>query len=406
MLRRLRPPICHFCRQRFQDNLSSASEGPLEGARLLPTRQSATAAASASLLIAGGLFVSLFSVAYAQAQEPSGTCQDAAGLAVLSSPIAPWTGAPLRVVFAAEEPLEGELSLIAPDGKVAATSRDRHGGPPDFWFAEVAAPEAGTWQAKLTREGAAGECGSITREIDVQGKEPPAPRAAKSSVWPVNDAWTRATENFYSAWIEMLFDAPLDAAPSWPALHEVLRDRSRNVLFNHLGLGEDEKKQIIRPDCADLPYFLRAYFAFKMGLPFGFAKCSRGDGGQAPKCPQWWNIQNEEPPSARRAQKAPPGNLFGLVGAPPAPKLRPRPQGLVPGFGYYVGTTIANGVHSGNGRTAAGDDNTDYYPVGLTWDTLRTGTIYADPYGHVLVLVRRVPQSGDAAGGVLPPPGA
>jgi len=39
-----------------------------------------------------------------------------------------------------------------------------------------------------------------------------------------------ATEKSYSAWIEKLFDAPIDAAPSWKALHEVLRDKSRNVL--------------------------------------------------------------------------------------------------------------------------------------------------------------------------------
>ena len=32
---------------------------------------------------------------------------------------------PLRVVFAAEHPVEGELSLIAPDGSVAAKSRQR-----------------------------------------------------------------------------------------------------------------------------------------------------------------------------------------------------------------------------------------------------------------------------------------
>ena len=43
--------------------------------------------------------------------------------------------------------------------------------------------------------------------------------------------------------------------------------------------GEDEMNMIIRPDCADLPYFLRAYFAFKMGLPYGYSKCSRGGGG-------------------------------------------------------------------------------------------------------------------------------
>ncbi len=371
--------------------------GEARGARLYPARQFA-AAVPALLLSAGALCVS---VGHAEAQG-AGTCEDAAGISLLSSPIAPWKGAPLRVVFAAEKPLEGELSLIAPDGAVAATSRERHGGPPYFWFAEVASPAAGTWHAKLARDGAPAECSAITREIAVQRQEPPRPGAAGKSVWPVRETWTRATENLYSAWIEKLFDAPLDAAPSWPALHEVLRDKSRNVLFNHLGLREDEKGLIIRPDCADLPYFLRAYFAFKMGLPFGYTKCSRGGGGGPPRCPQWWNIQNEEPPPIPPEQKAPPGgDLFGLFGAPvgaPAPKLPPRPKGLVPGFGYYVGTTVANGVHSGNGRTAADDDNTDYYPVPLTWETLRPGTVYADPYGHVLVIAKRVPQSADAAG--------
>ena len=115
------------------------------------------------------------------------------------------------------------------------------------------------------------------------------PRAGKG-VWPVKSDWNRETENLYSAWIETLFDAPLDEAPSWKAMHEVLRDPSRNVLFNHLGLREDQKGLVIQPDCADVPYFLRAYFAFKMGLPFGYAKCTRGDGGQAPRCTQWWNI--------------------------------------------------------------------------------------------------------------------
>jgi hypothetical protein len=31
---------------------------------------------------------------------------------------------------------------------------------------------------------------------------------------------------------------------------------------------EDQKGLIICPDRADLPYFLPAYFAFKMGLPY------------------------------------------------------------------------------------------------------------------------------------------
>ena len=77
---------------------------------------------------------------------------------MLASPIAPWKGAPLRVIFAAEKPLDGELSLIAPNGNIAAASGDRHGGPPYFWFAEVASPAAGTWQAMLVRNDASADC--------------------------------------------------------------------------------------------------------------------------------------------------------------------------------------------------------------------------------------------------------
>ena len=345
------------------------------------------AAVTASLLIAGAFFVLLFSVVDSQAKGPSGSCADAGELAVLPSPATPWKGVPLRVVFAVESPLEGELSLIAPDGSVAAKSRQQHGGPPYFWFAEVASPAAGTWRATLVRARAVAECSTITREIAVRDDEPPRPGAATGSVWPLRNTWNRATENLYSAWIEKLFDAPLDASPSWPALHEVLRDRSRNILFNHLGLREDEIGLIIRPDCADLPYFLRAYFAFKMGLPFGYAKCSRGGGGQPPKCFQWFSIQNLEAARSSEQKTTSSGSAA-------------KHSGLAASFGQYL-RTAADAVHSGSGRTAASDNNTDYYPVPLTQETLRPGTVYADPYGHILVLARRVPQSEGAAGVLL-----
>ena len=42
-------------------------------------------------------------------------------------------------------------------------------------------------------------------------------------------------------------------------------------------------------------------------------------------------------------------------------------------------------------RTSS-DDNTDFYAVPLTQEALRPGTVYADPYGHVLILVHLVPE--------------
>jgi hypothetical protein len=319
----------------------------------------------ASLLFAGACLA--LCVVNANAQV---ACEDAADIAILPSPVVPWTGAPLRVIFTVEKPINGEFSLIAPDGSVAAKSNDRQGGPPYFWYAEVASPAAGTWHARLTRE-----CGAISRDIAVRANRPPPPSAVAGSLWPIHNTWNRANENLYSAWIQKLFDASLDAPPEWKALHEVLRDRSRNMLFNAMGLGEDEMGTIMHPDCADMPYYLRAYFAFKMGLPFGYSQCTRGGGGGAPKCFAWFNIQKLDP-------------------ARPVTGKKP---GLAATFAQYI-PIVGDAVHSGSGRTAANDDNTDYYPVKLSQDALRPGTIYADPYGHVLMFTKRIPQTADAAG--------
>src|SRR5690606_10815602 len=136
-------------------------------------------------------------------------------------------------------------------GQVAASSRERRGGPPYFWLAEVAAPQPGKWRAQLIRANAPAECRTVSREIEGAAKQPPRPSGSKSSVWPIRNSWNRATENLYSAWIDKLFEAPLDQSPSWPALHVVLRDPARNVLHNHLGLREDSINLYIRPDCAD-----------------------------------------------------------------------------------------------------------------------------------------------------------
>src|SRR5262249_7021158 len=382
-----------------------------KGAQLFQIRQFAAAALTATLLIAGAFFVVVFSGVDARAEGPLGLCEDAAELAVLPSPLVPWKGAPLRVIVAAEKPLEGELSLIAPDGSVAAKSRERHGGPPYFWFAEVATPAAGTWHAKLARERAPAECSTITRDIAVRGAEPPRLQPTEGSLWPLRNTWNRETENLYSAWIEKLFDAPLDATLSWKALHEVLRDRSRNVLFNHLGLREDSMGMIVRPDCADLPYFLRAYFAFRRGLPCGYRRCTGGGGGGGPKCQGWWNTKNLEPPPAPEPppeqQIASPGGVVEMFRpaavaqpvAPPVSRLASLKRlGLAAGFGGYLRSAVADGGHSGRWRTGVDYEQPDYYAGARHEAAPRAGTVYVDRYGHVLVLARRVAQSEDAAG--------
>jgi hypothetical protein len=367
---------------------------------LFRPRQVAAAVSTAILLIAGTFSMVLGLGADARAEALSGRCE--AEVAVLPTPFAPWKGAPLRVLFVADKPLDGELSLIAPDGNIVAKSHERHGGPPYFWLAEVAAPAAGTWRAQLARDGARAECSTVTREISVSAQKPAGPQATPSSIWPVHAAWSRATENLYSAWIEKLFEAPVEIEQSWKAWHEVLRDPSRNLLFNYFGLGEDNVANSLRPDCADFVYFLRAYFAFKMGLPFGYGNCSRGMGGSPPKCYEWFDILHPEktrptPPPEQIASAAGPGQIFSQMAPPAAKPPAPRPLGLAAGFAAYL-RTVGDVVHSGSVRVSANDDRTDFYTVPLTEQALRPGTVYADPYGHVMMIVHRVPESDGAAG--------
>jgi hypothetical protein len=367
----------------------------------------------ASRFAAAATALFLFSTVDSPAEAASGNCTDAAELTVLPSPIAPWKGAPLRVMVVAEKPLEGVLSLIAPDGSLAAKSPDRHGGPPYFWFAEVAQPAAGTWHTTLALDHPTSECSAITRDINVSGRKPDPVPTPSGAFWQVRGTWNHTTESLFSAWIEKLFDAPPDQDLSWKAWHEVLRDRSRNFLFNYLGRGEDDAKTGLRPDCADFAYFLRAYFAYKIGLPFGYSNCSRGTGGRPPKCYQWFDMEHPEvtrpppPPeqeiaSAIPAAATPPAptpKLLGLfsrsqpvdTSAPP-PAALPAPKPKRPTtFGEYL-RDVGDVVHSGTVRVVGSDDSTDFYTIPLTQQTLRPGTVYADPYGHVMMLVHRVPE--------------
>ena len=374
----------------------------------MPTGRRFAAAATAVSLIVG------FQLASAEAA--SDACANQAEMTVLPSPLSPWAGAPLRVMVIAEKPVAGTLSLIAPDGTLAVKSSDRHEGPPYSWFAEIAAPAAGTWRAVLERNVKSADCGSLTREIAVAARKPEPLRIPPGSIWQVRNSWNSTTEALFSAWIEKLFDGPPEADLNWKVWHEVLRDQSRNFLFNYLGRNEDYTQTGLRPDCADFIYFLRAYFAFKMGLPFGYSNCSRG---KPPRCGQWFDVEHPEvtrpppPPdqavvaSAAAPPPPPPQQTSSLmrffgqsdppadVPAAPSAKTPPPPPKRPTNFAEYL-RDVGDVVHTGSVR--AGDDSADFYIVPLTKEALRPGTVFADPYGHVLMLVRRVTEVNGTPG--------
>jgi hypothetical protein len=364
----------------------------------------------ASRFAAAATAAFIFATLASPAEAVSGPCGEGPELQVLPSPFAPWKGAPLRVMIISEKPLDGVMSLVAPDGSVAAKSSDRHGGAPYFWFAEVKEPAAGTWRATLALDHPAADCSAITRDISVSARKPDPVPIPSGAFWRVRSNWNHATETLFSAWIAKLFDAPPDQDLNWKAWHEVLRDQSRNFLFNYLGRGEDNAQSGLKPDCADFGYFLRAYFAYKMGLPFGYSNCTRGTGGHPPKCYQWFDMEHPEltrPPAppeqevATIAVATPPAQsprILGLFGrqqsedepaaAPPVVAPKPKPKRPT-NFSEYL-RDVGDVVHTGSVRVVGSDDNTDFYTVALTQDALRPGTIYGDPYGHVMMLVHRV----------------
>ncbi len=283
--------------------------------------------------------------------------------AILVSPENPRPGEIFRVMVAGgKDVLKAEIRITSPSGKIKAT-KSRSGVGLPFWkIEEFTTGSAGEYQAEMGSE-------KINFKVTDKPLQP-----ATQSVWKATQSWNAKTESLYSAWVNALF-CNADERSSWKSLNEVTEMKDWNFLYNYLSLDEDnasgKNKVVMQPDCADNPFYLRAYFAWKMGLPFGFHESDRGALGRAPGVGRW--ITNETPIS----------------------RSNPTQK-----FNAYL-RMVANGVHSGTARASMNNESADYYPVELNRDGLRPGVVFADPYGHTLILVNQLPQSGDQPGVLL-----
>ncbi len=284
---------------------------------------------------------------------------------ILISPQNVKVGDVVRILLAFEEDLTGlEIETISPQGVLNPLQKRRSGGFPSWVFMTYNIPSEGVYRIELKREG---ETVSLA-SFDVDSKK--ILRNESPSIWNTRRQWSREVENLYSAWLEFLFLADEEGA-FWENLQEVTSDSKRNLLYNHLDLDEDEKL-VMKPDCADNPYFLRAYFSWKLGLPFGFHMCDWGGRLGVPLCTQW--VSNRE--------------------------SRENGESDIQAFQSFL-MSIMNTVHSGSARTALADNSTDLYPVKLVKKQLKPGVVFADPYGHTLTLVRWIPQTSEQSGKLL-----
>lgn len=283
------------------------------------------------------------------------------------------------------EPVDVEMDLEYRTGVPAAT------------VARFTLPEPGRATVVVGRDGEGLRCRTfnVRKSRFVDDSE-----VDLSMVWSNRRVWNAAEEALYSAWVRELFTGPVDEDLAWKSLTEVTSDPSRNLLHDHMGRGEDHPTlgmQLV-PDCADTPYFLRAYWSYKRGLPFGFRKCSRGRG----KPPSCFDLRTNVDPPDTRESWIDPNPPVVAVADPLAPEPEPHPNAKVPTTNekieYFFKRSIGWGVHTGNGRCAYGDSQSDLYPIRLDRRGLRPGIVYADPYGHILVLAELVAPRGSQPG--------
>lgn len=310
-------------------------------------------------------------------------CKKLPSKSLFVTPERPSSDASVRVIASARESM-GPATISFYDSK--GTRHDsltiETGGPPKGYIGQIDKPRSGEWMAvwgdgsthygcttfKVSKNAARG--GKTARGSAVSGPEGGDSRP----IWSLRRKWSPRYEDLYAIFSERLFDYPAGDDRTWPNLHSVLRDPQRNLLFNHF--SKDEEMDIkLKPDCADLPYTLRAYFAWKLGLPFGVHECRRAKEGKPPKC------------------KMVEGNLMA--------RSNFKGKGDVKVFVDFVNRHVRRMVHSSSGRTAPNTDLSDFYPVELKRESLRPGTLFTDPYGHLLVVVDWIDQGSEGYGSLV-----
>lgn len=114
-------------------------------------------------------------------------------------------------------------------------------------------------------------------------------------------------------------------------------------------------------DCADMAYILRAYYAWKNGLPFSYQRAMRTADGTAEdlRYSRGGNVV-----SARR----------DAIGSAPI---------SAPGFIARIGGEVSTAMFRTDPRNGDRRLFDDFYPVQISRETVRAGSIAYDIFGHV-----------------------
>ena len=166
-------------------------------------------------------------------------------------------------------------------------------------------------------------------------------------------AWTERDEKGYEEFVQRIGES------GCRTVHACLTDAASNPLYR----ASNPANMRFYADCADLPYMLRAYFAWKNGLPFSYSTAVTPLGYS--KDIRYTARGNIIP--ARR----------DLVEAG-IDARRAIPQ---------IVETISS-AHYRYPPSYSGRLPPDHYPVKIARDSIKPGTIIYDPNGHVAVIYK------------------
>ncbi|MEL7491647.1 MAG: hypothetical protein AAGJ73_13085 [Pseudomonadota bacterium] len=167
------------------------------------------------------------------------------------------------------------------------------------------------------------------------------------SAWRiVKTAWDDTDEAGYSAFVQAI------GKSGCTTLGECLSGAANPY--------RDTDKRRYSGDCADMAYILRAYYAWKNGLPFSYQHAMRTADGK------------------REDLRYSTG---GNVVASRRSAIGPTPISA-PGFIARIGGEVSTAMFRTHPETGGGRSFDDFYPVKIARDAVRPGVIAYDIFGH------------------------
>ncbi|MDB4928816.1 MAG: hypothetical protein JWM10_1300 [Myxococcaceae bacterium] len=201
---------------------------------------------------------------------------------------------------------------------------------------------------------AAAQLRPVAAAISLPSPASPRPRRVGASdrpiteAWPVVRSWDGPAEAEYGRWVQTIGRAV--EARRCRTLADCLDRADLNPL------AVPGRRSTFRADCADVPYILRAFFAWRRKLPFVHTSSLRAE---RPARDGRYAFTNRPTSTRRWTDYATPRRLL-----------------------HDLGST----VHSGYFRMRPELDDSDTYPVRVDREAIRPGTAFYDPDGHVLVV--------------------